>query len=440
MELANTLRKREGTENVLKHLVVDSGAIITGERLEHLAENFWTVQEVIEEIRDSRSRHVLSTAPFHLNIRCPSAEAVSAVSAFAKKTGDYRVLSLADIKVLALTYMLEKEECGGVNHLNAEPCVGDKEIAQFPSNLSVVETDEFSVLGTRPSVSPTVGLGTSSNELLKPDKKHFPLSVDSASPSQDETLIISGRYSSRLLNASHSNASNPNPSSSAIWNESIEDNGIGWIGSHNMNTLEHSSWDTSGQAESSLSSKVNVLNRAVGCITVDFAMQNVLLQLGLGLYSAKGIVITALKRWVLRCFACSHITSEMNKLFCPRCGNATMTKLSFYLDSRGQRNYGFKKNFILKKRGTIFPIPKCKGGRHDKRMLLREDQLMTGLWQKMDKKSVSAESSFDDYGFAQSLLRYPRTSVDVGVGRKNPNAQRGRERRGKKKKRNQRFF
>ena len=39
MEFANTVRKGAGDANVLKHLVVDSGAIIKAERLEHVAEN-----------------------------------------------------------------------------------------------------------------------------------------------------------------------------------------------------------------------------------------------------------------------------------------------------------------------------------------------------------------------------------------------------------------
>lgn len=41
---------------------------------------------------------------------------------FSKKTGDYASLSLADIKLLALTYELEVEVQGSASHLNTEPC------------------------------------------------------------------------------------------------------------------------------------------------------------------------------------------------------------------------------------------------------------------------------------------------------------------------------
>ena len=41
-----------------------------------------------------------------------------------------------------------------------------------------------------------------------------------------------------------------------------------------------------------------------GCMTADFAMQNVLLQMGLGLVSVEGKRIERVKSWVLRCHAC----------------------------------------------------------------------------------------------------------------------------------------
>jgi RNA-binding protein NOB1 len=41
-----------------------------------------------------------------------------------------------------------------------------------------------------------------------------------------------------------------------------------------------------------------------GCMTADFAMQNVLLQMGLSLVSTEGKRIEKVKSWVLRCHAC----------------------------------------------------------------------------------------------------------------------------------------
>lgn len=42
----------------------------------------------------------------------------------------------------------------------------------------------------------------------------------------------------------------------------------------------------------------------VGCMTTDFAMQNVLLQMGLSLINTDGRRIQKVKNWVLRCHAC----------------------------------------------------------------------------------------------------------------------------------------
>lgn len=43
---------------------------------------------------------------------------------------------------------------------------------------------------------------------------------------------------------------------------------------------------------------------AVGCMTADFAMQNVILQMGLSLVGVEGKRIQRVKNWVLRCHAC----------------------------------------------------------------------------------------------------------------------------------------
>ena len=49
--------------------------------------------------------------------------------------------------------------------------------------------------------------------------------------------------------------------------------------------------------------------------------------MGLRLVTPNGRRITRLSRWVLRCTACFLVTKEMGRLFCPRCGNATLDKV-----------------------------------------------------------------------------------------------------------------
>ena len=111
--------------NMLEHLVVDSGAIIKGQGFgfHRIAKNFWTIPEVIDEIRDEKSRELLAALPFTLETKIPSDIAMKAVSDFAKQCGDYSQLSLTDLKLMALAYMLEIEDVGSDAHLRKIPVV-----------------------------------------------------------------------------------------------------------------------------------------------------------------------------------------------------------------------------------------------------------------------------------------------------------------------------
>ncbi|CAG2120824.1 unnamed protein product, partial [Medioppia subpectinata] len=91
------------------HLVCDSGPFIVGTQIEDLAENVYTLPEVVNEIKDENTRQRLQFISYELKYREPSEEDVKAVISFAKKTGDYCQLSATDIKVIALTLRLEKE-------------------------------------------------------------------------------------------------------------------------------------------------------------------------------------------------------------------------------------------------------------------------------------------------------------------------------------------
>jgi len=105
-------------------LIVDSGAIIkhTGfSTLHNSAEKYYTVQGVIDEIRDSKARSHLESLPFDLEVREPTAEGLAKVVDFSKKTGDYASLSAVDMHILALQYDLEKEGCDNMEHIRRTP-------------------------------------------------------------------------------------------------------------------------------------------------------------------------------------------------------------------------------------------------------------------------------------------------------------------------------
>ena len=60
--------------------------------------------------------------------------------------------------------------------------------------------------------------------------------------------------------------------------------------------------ETDAQAEEAASSS------RVVCVTADYAMQNVILQMGLRLAAPDGMRITRTRRWALRCTACFQVS------------------------------------------------------------------------------------------------------------------------------------
>ncbi len=59
-------------------VVVDTNAIISGLRLENLADRFCTISEVLTEVRDQQSRTYLSTLPYQLQVMEPTEDSVKA--------------------------------------------------------------------------------------------------------------------------------------------------------------------------------------------------------------------------------------------------------------------------------------------------------------------------------------------------------------------------
>jgi RNA-binding protein NOB1 len=69
-----------------KVLVVDTGAILKGARLEVYAEVFYTIPEVVGEVRDRQAREQLQQLPYELQVRQPT-EAAMKESKHAVLTG-----------------------------------------------------------------------------------------------------------------------------------------------------------------------------------------------------------------------------------------------------------------------------------------------------------------------------------------------------------------
>merc|ERR1711963_65298 len=107
----------------VQHVVADSGAFIRNAPLREIGETIYTIPDVVGESCDKATRQRFRTLTFELKFKEPSSDALQKVTEFAKKTGDYGFLSLVDLRVLALTYDLEKQH-NGIEHIKTEPSKG----------------------------------------------------------------------------------------------------------------------------------------------------------------------------------------------------------------------------------------------------------------------------------------------------------------------------
>lgn len=218
----------------------------------------------------------------------------------------------------------------------------------------------------------------------------------------------------------------------------------------------------------------------VGCMTADFAMQNVLLQMSLNLVGVEGKRINRVKTWVLRCHACfkyvilsltnrrginlpspcQRICKDPSKKFCPSCGNPTLLRTSVSIcspsasaDGEAKLQVHLKKNFQWRTRGTKYSIPAPKPGssktgagdglilREDQTDWLRAEKRAEGRRLKEEKKIINAISTSSGTGGVKLDWMDPdwipemlvvgaggkgRKNLQgdmppIGYGRKNPN-------------------
>ncbi|CAI9772703.1 unnamed protein product [Fraxinus pennsylvanica] len=169
---------------------------------------------------------------------------------------------------------------------------------------------------------------------------------------------------------------------------------------------------------------------SVACVTTDFAMQNVLLQMGLRLVAPGGMQIRELHRWVLKCHACYKVTTEIGRIFCPKCGNGgTLRKVAVTVGENGIVLAARRPRVSL--RGTKFSLPLPQGGRDaiTKNPVLREDQLpQKFLYPKTKKKNKQGDDIFapDDLFLTHTSKKAPRQppvrkTLAVFGQKRNPN-------------------
>lgn len=247
----------------IQHLIVDTTAFLRNTQLQQLAENMVTCQEVLDEVKNDKQLSRLVVLPYDLKLRQPFPENLKHVTEFAKKTGDFATLSLTDLTVIALAYEIEKAETGG-EHLKAEPTPAKTVYAKSKPKTDEMES-KFAPPGFYlPKSEVDDDKSVTDEELIE---KIMALTCKEVE-AEDVLVKVEDRLSDE-------------DESDEVGSESEEeDDAEGWITPSNIKTLKS---NFGGQTYVDEVPKV-------ACMTSDFAMQNVLKQMGIHVTAVDGRV------------------------------------------------------------------------------------------------------------------------------------------------------
>ncbi|CAE6467276.1 unnamed protein product [Rhizoctonia solani] len=446
MTFSNSMVGATPTPNV-GTLVLDAGPLLSLTPLRGLASRYVTVPQVIAELKDPRVREHLErlelTSGIKLEVLNPDATSLAKVTAFSKKTGDYSVLSAADLRIVALTCSLHEKVTQPDATLDAQAATTSEASAE--SNLTEPRSTDMAH-GEPDSPENT-------------NRAEEPQSTIDRSESTDEEAPEFERLPLDAEVDTHPNTK-PNeqvPALPLYEDPPSEDDGEGeWItpenvSKHKSRAVQSYSSADNKQNEKKTNKVVSPTKMDVACMTADYAMQNVLLQMGLNLVGTEGRRVASVKSWVLRCHACFKICRDNTKKFCPTCGNATLLRTSVTTTGPGADGseptfqVHLKKNFQFKNRGTKYSIPSpkpgaAKGGAGSTNIILREDQVefqkgvhQEAVRQRKEQKRVDRAlaggkgtgMSWDDPDWIPEILtgtRRPGGGLPtIGHGRRNPN-------------------
>ncbi|XP_048403118.2 RNA-binding protein NOB1 isoform X2 [Stegostoma tigrinum] len=422
----------------VEHVVADAGAFLKNAPLQEFGKTIYTLKEVVNEIRDKETKRRLAVLPYQLHFKEPFPEYIRHVTEFCKKTGDYPSLSATDIKVLALTYQLEAEFVG-IGHLKNEPAQNVEVSTTLRHPESMIDVAGFHLPSKHseqdcPKEDYSLSLG--SEEACHPNKTKHSREVHVADASEFSTFHYWRNplpsieedlqdFLKKENGCTLSETSLKQHQEEQYESERFEekDDDDGWITPNNIQ-----------QIRQDMGCSEMMANVKVGCLTTDFAMQNVLIQMGLHVISLKGMLIKQARNYILRCHACFKTTTNMNKTFCPSCGNKTLKKVAVTVNEDGSIHMHFSKNpKVLNARGLRYSLPLPHGGKHGNNPHLTEDQSFPQ--QRLSKKARQKTNVFDpDYiagisPFVENDIYSRAANLNIrdnriGAGRRrmNPNA------------------
>lgn len=422
---ASRTLSEDGTSNVsissrhIRALVLDTAPFLSHSTpptsLLSRAERVYTTSAVISEIKDAQARARLDTQwlPF-ITIRNPRAESIKRVSNLASKTGDKEVLSGTDLGVLGLAVELECELRGGDGWMRKDESVGKKEV----------------VTGRAPSNAEE---GPERSENMPEESKNGENEAACGGETLEEKMAkveISGLEA--IPSSLEVEEAEPEESEATESQDSSDSDDGEWITPSNINKIRKE------EVAANLVAETQEGPIFTACATSDFAMQNILLLLPITLISPTSpyLRIQTVKQWLLRCHACFYITRAMQHRFCPRCGGPTLLRTSCSTDAKtGKTTIYLKRNFQWNNRGNVYSVPKPTGGRASGRdgngikheLILRADQKeYVRQTEEIGRRRRKGERDLMDGDYLPGILSGERNwnggRVEIGYGRRNPNA------------------
>lgn len=364
------------TKNI-ESLILDAGPLITqpATTLQQYATAYYTTPGVHSELKDEYARQQLAIWGDSLKIKQPKQEYIDRVVKFAKLTGDYSVLSVNDLHIVALAYELECLNNGEDNLRSFPGEVLKNQQAENENGSNkmsnIIGDDDGFVVATKrrggrrqrekaelrkkgllPTFSPKPKGGLETEE---PNE----LSNDKTIDETPQTDLIKGvdvqEQEPQEEPASESNTVGLDE----ITEEYNEDDDDGeWITPENLQ--EEIIKDKNEQVQES---NTNGPLIKVALATGDFACQNVAMQIGIKLLNAmSGKQITRVRNYMYRCHACFRLTPMSKdgrpKHFCPKCGGNTLLRCAVSVDNKtGKITPHLKQNFQWIRRGERYSLP-----------------------------------------------------------------------------------
>lgn len=345
-------------------------------------ENIYTLQDVINEIRDEATRESLQVLPYEIKYREPTEEDLKFVVNFSKRTGDFQQLSITDIRVIALAVRLEKELNNGVNLKQAPP-----EIQIFPTkslnvqNHSVVKDLEF--------------FGYDVKNRVKENKHNDKDGLEKSEKTEDDKHEAEKQAKVKDDDDSQDKEDNDEDEEENV-EEVVIDEDEGWITKDNCEEIRKKLMGIKFDDEQ------NEPQLKLGCMTGDYAMQNVLMQMGLKIISpADGLRIKQTRQFVLRCYACFKINPSTATQFCKHCGSiGTLKRVSITINPDGTVKMYINYKRPINIRGTKYSLPTPRGGKHSNDPIVCEDQRLPqqrkSKMAMLEKKRLTVDSILND--------------------------------------------